>query len=630
MAVIDPSNGAQTGAQAQQQAQPQVAQAAPQYQQQAQPKMQQQTQSFSFHSNSGIFGTPIGRAPGTEVLVSLQEKIGEIYKNAKDSAFEFHLVPLDKNSETQLYYSALALLSFIKGDRKQAAYHVLILEASNDAPTPLHQNVHNDMVEVVRVSSDAGDEELDKAVYGKLSAAFPGVQLYNADAMVVPRDFPLEDKAAVHRLALNAALATAKELEKRTPGYSDLNMAAFARDSSLVVTPRFEAGIVKNVDELPRRQDVKIIFGSQQNRQQNNNQSLNSGDRSTGLTEISGFIDLLWAPVTQQAMYGMMPGMGYPMPTQKYVANFIITNFFSPKLSTLGGVLLSLATIKAFTDQNNWYGAFRSNGVRSNMRDIGFLNIEANLGGTEGTPGQPLDTSMDSFSAADLYRYLNQIIRPGLAVSIDVPEAGPESWLLSVLSVAASNSTNSGAAQQMIYNAAQTLTNGHFGQHFPQGATMFDNIGNMVHLGWYESDKDVRRDIRDVDYVAVAAVTRNLENIKLWSDTWTAHAVALGKRLDTRQRFIREITGGKANFTGKANRVTFSAAFIDALVKGLSSIGVQPRLDSNGLGSVVVDRGAANWIEQALVGPAPSNFFSSGTVGGFSNNYMPNSFRNFG
>ena len=266
MAVIDPNNGNQ----AQQQAQQAPAASASQQFQQSAPKMQQQ-QQFSFHTNAGIFGTPIGRAPGTEVLVSLQEKLGEIYKNAKDSAFEFNLIPLDKNNETQLYYSALTLLSFVKGDRKQAAYHTLILEASNDAPTSLHQNVMNDMVEVIRVSSDAGDEELDKAVFTKLRAAYPGVELFNADAMVVPRDFPLEDKSAIHRLALNAALATAKELEKRVPGYSDLNMAAFARDSSLVVTPRFESGIVKNIDELPRRQDVKIIFGSQQNRQQSNN-----------------------------------------------------------------------------------------------------------------------------------------------------------------------------------------------------------------------------------------------------------------------------------------------------------------------------------------------------------------------
>lgn len=593
---------------------------------QSQAQQQKMNQTFSFHSNSGIFGTPIGRTPGTEVLVSLQEKLTEIYKQAKDSSFEFALFPLDKNNEQQLYFSALVVLGFVRGDRKNAAYHTLILEASNDDPGSIHQQVQNDMIEVIRVASDASDNELNKIAVEKLTQAFPGVQLFNADSMVVPRKFNLEDKTAVHNLALNAAMASTTELRKRTPGYSDLNMAGFARDSSLVVTPRFETSTVKNIDELPRRQDVKIVFGSQQVKQQNN-QSLNSGDRSAALAEISGYIDLLWAPVNPVAQYGMMPVPGYQMPAQKYAANLIITNFFSPRLSTLAGVLLALTTVKAFSDQNNWYGAFRSNGVRSNMRDIGYLNIEANLGGDPNQPGSPVEISMDSYGAADLYRYLNQLIRPGLAISIDVPESGPESWLLSVLSVAASGSEHSGEAQRMIFNAAQTLTNGNFANFFPQGASMFDNVGNPVHLGYYESDKDTYRDIRDIDYVAVAALSRDLDSIKRWSDTWTATSVPLGKRMDTRQRFIRDLTGGKAVFTGKANRVTFSAAFIDALVKGCAAVGVTPRLDANGLGNVVVDRGTASFIDQALVGPAPTNFFSSGIVGGYTNSYAPNNFR---
>lgn len=593
---------------------------------QPQAQQKQMSQTFSFHSNSGIFGTPIGRTPGTEVLVNLQEKLTEIYKQAKDSSFEFALFPLDKNNEQQLYFSALVVLGFVRGDRKVAAFHTLILEASNEAPTSLHQQVQNDMIEVIRVASDAGDNELNKIASEKLQQAFPGVQFYNADSMVVPRDFNLEDKTAVHNLALNAAMAASTELRKRTPGYSDINMAGFARDSSLVVTPRFETSIVKNIDELPRRQDVKIIFGSQQVKQQNN-QSLNSGDRSAALAEISGYIDLLWAPVNPVAQYGMMPVPGYQMPAQKYAANLIITNFFSPRLSTLAGVLLALTTVKAFSDQNNWYGAFRSNGVRSNMRDIGYLNIEANLGGDPNQPGAPVEISMDSYGVTDLYRYLNQLIRPGLAISIDVPESGPESWLLSVLSVAASGSEHSGEAQRMIFNAAQTLTNGNFANFFPNGASMFDNVGNPVHLGYYESDKDGYRDIRDVDYVAVAAMSRDLDSIKRWSDTWTATSIPLGKRLDTRQRFIRDLTGGKAKFTGKANRITFSAALIDALVKGLAAVGVTPRLDANGLGNVVIDRGTASFIDQALVGPQPSNFFSSGIVGGYTNSYAPNNFR---
>ena len=589
-----------------------------------------QPMQFSFHANGGMFATPIGRSPGTEILVSLTEKLTEIFKNAKDSNYEFSLVSMDKNNEQQLYFSALVLVAFMRGDKKLASYHTLILEGSNEVPPSIHQQIQNDMVEIIRIAGDAGDDELNKAVLEKLRQQFPNVQLFNADSMVVPRNFNLEDKTAVHRLALNAAMATSTEIAKRVPSFADLNMSLFARDSSLVVTPRFESSTVKNIDELPRRQDVKILFGSQQNKQQNN-QSLNSGDRATPLAEISGYIDLLWAPMSPMGQPGMYQMPGYPQPTQKYAANFIITNFMSPKFGTMAGVLLALTTIKAVSDQNNWYGAFRSNGVRSNMRDIGYLNIEANLGGTDpSAPGQPVEISLDSYGAADLYRYLSQLIRPGLAISIDVPDSGPESWLLSALSVAASGNEHAHQAQQVIYNAAQTLTNGQFGNFFPAGANMFDNTGNAVELGYYESDKDQLRDIRDIDYVAVAALGRDLDSIKRWSDTWTATSIPQAKRLDTRRRFIRELTGGKAVFTGKANRVTFSAAFIEALVKGNAAVGVSPRLDSNGLGNVVVDRGAASYIDQALVNPNSNAFFSQGVPGAYNGNgYMPQSFRTY-
>lgn len=590
-------------------------------------------QVFSFHNNTGLFSSPIGRNPGTEVLVSLSEKLGQIYKDAKDSALEFTLVPMDRNNEQALYFSCLVLVAAPRRDSKIAAYHTLILESSNDAPQANHVNIGGEMVEVARSAADAGDDELVKAVLNKLNSQYPNVHFYNAESMVVPRSFDLENKDAVHRLALNASLAAASELVRHVPGYADLNMAAFAKDSSLVVTPRFESGIVHNVDNLPRRQDMKILFGSQQNTKQNN-QSLNSGDRAIPLAEISGYVDLLWSPAQMQGGqypggYGMMPG--YQQPTQKYVANFIMTNFQSPKFSTLGGLLLALTTVRAVSDHNNWFGAFRSNGVRSNMRDVGYLNIEARLGQTDqNAPGVPVETSMDSFTSVDLFHYLSKLIAPGLAISIDVPESGPESWLTSVLSVASSESPDAHNAQQMIYSTANQLTNGEFGKIFPAGASMFENIGNIVETGYYEAEKGDLRDIRDIDYVAVAAMTRELVDIQRWSDTWMATRIQPAKRLDTRRRMIRELTGGKAVITGRVNRVTLSAAFLDALSKGCAMVGVAPRLDSNGLGNMVVERGAASFATNALLSPTSGQYFSSNAPGSaFTNGYAPNSFRSF-
>jgi hypothetical protein len=589
--------------------------------------------TISFHS--GSFGAgPIGRRPGSEILSTLTEKLTETYKSAQDVKFE--LVQVDNNNDTVLAFSVLVVVAFRKGNMNLASYHSLLLEATGDKPQPLMENFNNgEMIERLRVTGDAYDSVMVETILRKLNTAFPKVRMLNADAEVVPATFDYNNKVALHTLAVNAAMACFSELQSKDPNFKDLNMAHFQRDSSLVVSPRFERSVQEGVDSLPRRQDVKITFSSQLNRQ-NSNTSLNSGERATKLADLSGFVDLIWAPTQLQNPYGaMMPVMpGMPqIPQHKYVANLVVTSLVTEQFSTLAGMLLALTSLRSVSEANNWYGAFRSNGLRQNMHDIGYLNLEANVENNPNGIGKPFDTSLDSFSAMDLYKFLSSVIRPGIVVSMDVPECGPESWYLSVFSQAASldprQTDRTQAARMAIYNAANELTNGRFSQHFTAGKEMFVNMGNRVHMGWYEDSQNQRRDLRDIDYVAVAALTKDPEQIKRWSDSYNATSVPLIKRLDVRQRLIRAVVPN-ANFTGFANRVTFSNEFLSALVVSCAEVGVAPRLDSNGLGITPQDRGVASFVDGAVVAPNAGQFFSFNqpNAQGFAN-YSPNGFRSY-
>lgn len=597
---------------------------------QKQPEQKMNNQ-FSFHS-SNIINAPISENPGDDVLMALDTSLSKALE-ATSEGMEFKTVRLDrgtKNDEYELVYSMLVVVGFFKGDRKFAGYHTLILEATGDTLKPRMHNIGGEQVEELVTPSAAYDDVAIKMIETTIKTTFPGVQLFSADSQVVPSSFnPVvldKDEAArirIQRLAHNVALAVATELSTRLPAFTDLNMRTWARDSQLVVTPRFERGTFKGVDELPRRQDIRIEMSSQQNRQSNQQQvSVNNGDRTVKISELSAFVDLLYAPMVQQAGYmQQVPGA----PKQQYAANIIVTNLWSGKIPTIGGTLLAIAGARSITENNNWYAAFRPTGASNMMTDIGYLNLEANIENSPSGVGQYFNTSLDSFTTQDLVKYLNHIIRPGAVVSVDVPESGPESWLLSVFSVASTNHAYSENARKAIYHSAQTLTGGTFGQFFTEQDQMFDNMGNRVHMGHFRGQDGEMHDLREVDYISIAAMSKDAEQIKAWSDTFTALQLPPVLRLARRKRMITALLGAdNVRFTGYANRVTFSQKFLTSLTAALAAAGVVPRLDSNALGMAPAERGAASWVDSALVNPAGTSFFNSGMgMLGSTNSYAP-------
>lgn len=566
---------------------------------------------MSFHTGA-LFAAPISRTVGSEIYTKLKTALLEIYKSA-DANFEIALIDLDNVNEPALAFSSIIVAARLHNQATPVtAYHILTLAATGDKLTPYYENIASQQIEVLRVTSDAIDDILLKKAQEKVRRAFPNTTVRFCDATIVPVEFNADDKYAVHQLALNAGLACTTDLEVTSKGFVDLNLASISNESTLNVNTTFNRAQLADAVGTPMRSDIQVVFSSKRNGQNGRNGSVNTGDRDAKVFEASAFTDMVWAPVAPQNTFNNWAPQ-QQMATQKYIPRLVITNLSSQLSYTPAAVLLGLVSMQTVREENNWVQSFRptatSNG-EIDITDVGALNIEANLGNDPTGYGVRIDTKANDFKLSDLGKLMAAMVQPGMVVSLDCPEYGPQAWYTSVFIGA---SRGSQGAYDTIYDAAESLTNGNFGKNFPRGSSMFVDPDNRVHLGTYIGRGGEKRDIRDFDHVAVCNLTgeRNPSSIRDWSDTFLRTNYPLIQRLAARKKMISAFSNETAVFTGMATRVTFSRPFMEALTAGVRSTGIQVRITTPLSGSDFNDqRAVAAFASSALV--APSQTFVNG------------------
>jgi hypothetical protein len=345
----------------------------------------QQMPMWSFHG-AALFGAPIAPGMGSEYLNKLEQALVEACKDPQMKDSEIAILAVDNTVYTALNYSCLVVCVRSKtfGDLG-IGYHTLIIEATGEKPAPIWQSMPGrNQVEIMRVTGDAMNDELLKRVKERVRQQYPVGTLIMTDGCVVPASFNPEDKAGVKNLALNATTASNMEIEVRKPGFQDFNLGMADKGADLTCTVQFARQDLTGVVGEPIRSDVLVAFSSkmrQDQAQQAANQ-MNMGSREARISVLSGFIDTLYAPVAPVTAYNFYQPQQYAMPTQRYVANLVVTDIISYYGYTPAMTLLWLATSIAIRDDNNWVQAFRMtpNTEGVDLHDIGALNIDANSG----------------------------------------------------------------------------------------------------------------------------------------------------------------------------------------------------------------------------------------------------------
>lgn len=594
-------------------------------QQAEQPKVNSNNQKWSFHSGS-LFAAPISRGVGSEYYIKLKTALIDFYKNANPS-LEITLIDIDNSNDTAMVFSSLVVAVKNKDIAPNSvAYHILLLEATGEKLKSVYDNIGGVQTELIHVTSDALDDALVSLAARKVKQAFPNDLNIMVDGCVVPSSFNPEDRYSVHKLALNAGLACSTEIQVRVPGFKDFNLASVLNESTMAIDVAFNRQQMLNVVGDPMRSDVLINFNSTKTsdkRQANRFNVVNTGDRQVTVAEATGFIDLVWAPVNQSTVFNPYQPVNPALATQtqSFAARFVLTNLASDFSYTPSVIWLALSTALSLRDDNNWIQGFRpmpNNGNVADLTDIGAINIAGNLERNPSGFGERINTKSDDFKDVDLGQFIAASVRQGLMISLDCPEVGPQSWYTSVFAAAANGST---AAYDVLYDAANDLTNGAFGRHFQRGTPMFVDLNNRVHLGTWIDNTGAKRDIRDIDMVAVCnlAGDRNPQLIAQWSNTFLANTNPL-LRFDERRKLISAFTNETAVFTGCAQRVTFNAQVLEALGRGFRESGLPVRVNTPMSAADFNNRqGVATFANEALLQPgqsfaAASNFGYTGAV----------------
>lgn len=590
-------------------------------------------------SSTTMFGAPIGRGVGSDYVIKLVTGLTEAYKEATDSGYDVSVLTIDNQTHPSLAFTCLAVCVSPKVDKNRAndekivAAHLLIIEATGSRITPILENINGAQVEIMRVAGDALDNVLFGVVIERLGKAFPGYRHVISEGEVVPASFDLDDKGLVHGLAANAASAAGTDVVMNMKSFTDIDLRT-EKDTNLIIDLEFNKLQLRNAVGLPIRSDVIINFSNRRNTG-NRNFSVNTNDRENKVSEISGFVDVLYNPQNNNALHN--PYYAQPqqqMNTQMYSPRFVMTDIHSEIAATPGSILLAISTASALAKDLNWVLAFRPviTGNNIDVNDIGALNYEANLGREQ--PGQidRINTKAENFTPMDLGAYISAIIRPGLIISMDCPEAGPQSSYLSVFAAAAAGYQK---AIDIVVAAADTLTGGNFSKHLNNQDALFINTNTRIHLGYWIDNKGDKRDLRDVDLIYVANMVggKNPRAIADWSDTTLNQNRPLPVRMQEAKRMIMALTSETAVFTGFAQRITFSAAFLNALNLGIRDAGIGVAVNTplpssdfqNQRGTAAVLANAAQFIpNQSFMnngGYAGQGQVYSGPTNQFNNRY---------
>lgn len=556
----------------------------------------------------------LSRAPSSEVLTKAMVALGEAAKKFAEKPWEIVLLPVDNAKETNLAFSGIVFITRA-ADMLGAgvACHTLILEDSGEPIAPRVDSFNGVQFEIQRVAGDAYNEVYYATVMEIVGRAYPNTRVISTDAQVVPRGFNYEDAEAVRQLTLNAILPCYTAIETQRQDFQDMDITKLERDFSLNCRIAFNEQQKADYVGLPVRNDISItLSASSAQRTSVNPQQLNVQERTKQIAHVGGFIDPVWAP-EQQSQFVYAPNMPQP----KFAARFVITNMENVTLTTISSQLLALCTSLVLRENNNWFPYFSprplgAGGRQVDIRDVGALNIEGNMSNNASGFDQYVDTKAASFTPQDLGRMLTMLFRPGMFFTLRVSEAGSDNWYNGVFKDAANGNPN---AARAILEAADTLTGGLFGKIYQSNENPVIQNVDRVHMGYYVAGDGSKRDIADIDYLAIMnLVGKNDPTVgAAWSDTFFKADQPLHLRLSARRKMIEAAIQTDVHFTGFGRLVTFTNRFIDSLAKACAQAGLDIRTINPAVtGDYFAQRAQVNFLQQAQVMPGQTGVFNQG------------------
>lgn len=532
----------------------------------------------------------------SDIVASMQAAMVEVLKGPGAAEDEVTVLSLDGNQSTPvLRFSALVVVFRTRKNENRLAYHTLILASSAPKLEPQYVNLNQPTAygvtqgktEIVLVPGDAYDEQYRLGVDNFVKRSFPSVsERIPADARIVAADFDFTDKRALKQLANSAHTAAGVRFQEQD-GITELDFSQIATRTdeyqirTSLISPSDDD--MRDLSGNPVRLDFKTVFSSTQQQRQGISQSLNGGT-ATNFTMAGGYVDLVqtfqqtynyWQP-QQQGPFGMQRPV-----YAKYAPRVIITALRTLNgPATLASNLMALFGVFALAEPNALYPFFESQSSTGtsgmDVREIGALNIKANLDGNETGLGSKINTSAADFNRLQLSQYLAQVLEPDVYFSIDIEECGDDTWVNYPFAMAASLDEKSATkGNQLLSNALDLLTGGNFSRiHSVTNSPIVAPGSERIINGKYTDRQNKVRDLRTIDYLHVL----NLEGdnapqlADMYANTFINQEV-LPQRISTRLQVYKSLHSSISldSITGFSQRITLHPAAINSFIEAMNA-----------------------------------------------------------
>lgn len=453
----------------------------------------------------------------------------------------------------------------------------------------------------------------------KRTKGLPEALVVNAGTFEVPADFDITEKnfRAVQEL-LSRSYNRCDDVISRIKGDTPFNVAA-VKEANEVLTARldFTGHTRYDITGQPARSDIVVSMNrSIRNQQGQVIQSDEFYDADTLFNEVSMFVNLEYDPSQPQQQ---QPGFYQPQQaTQLLTPAVVVTGVRqAPWILANTPELYFLALSNAYrvTAQTSWIQTFLPQlGKKEDPRDIGAISYLSQKAAKTSTKG-------DTFTAQDFTDLMTIFVRPQAAFMIDINPVGEnsavEAWLLEAAVPPGQLPQGERVlrATGLIVKHINFLTNNAFSQYFDHTKyPIVIQTGTDVHRGWYLDENNEKRDLRDLDTLAMLNATKgDLNTFMSWYRTMCDRSIPSDLRLKQREGFERLYLGNNLEIEGIDTRLMLHPAFVEALDKSTRDAGVA--VDIENLSTVF---GAQRFTGNAMVSQyvVANNAVAAGAVQG--------------
>lgn len=575
---------------------------------------------MSIFNSANRLSRGMSRNSISEVVSNTRTAYAEIFNDPNIVNDDMGVKVLAVNRQTQsLPYSGIIHLVEAEG---KVYYFYLLLAGSSDFIETRMENVDRTEIEVYTSPAETfTDQHLRKINSFVIeTTGFKAENIVFCGHMVVPREVRLwEDSESLKEVAFFADAAIGNAFISNTTGDS-FNLAHHtSKEDYFKARIEYNPEPVYNAFGLPVRSDVRISVNAQA--------SGEYGETTMPISSIDAYVDLVLDANAAAGVSNVGGFSGFadsqPQQVQPYIPRIVIsrmdnmTDFISPETQ-----MLALLNAGLLSRQKAYLGVWlpRKNVPDDeDLRNLGAVNFELNMK-NESTPSRvPLKD--ESFRQEHFLNFCNRTIQDTPIYSMLVEDGNEFNWVQrhfvnacfdkeTTLDEYGKPTGSNLTSYDVLYMAANRLTNGEFNKIYPVGNAICSHDGNRYHSGYFVNKDGEQVDVRSLDYLAMLNLfgATDISSVNTFSDTLDR----IDENNDLRMHMRRELYNaavGRTHVYGKADMINIHPEFMEALMMAADKVGlkIDPNADRH---FNVQARGRSNLHKFGMSGSA-SNVFTS-------------------